>query len=408
MAAEFQFPSEIDPLGEGYRKNLDFQKVPQTRVKSITVRVGEIVRGRIVEVLSPKQAVIDLPDGTFTAEISGRFNPGDELFFKVNSTDPALVLKIYSTFSRVQNKELPVDEIIRLLDLPSSSLFQKIIENEKKQANVIIREDVLLVSQFASKILEKFPKADIDQILKFIYFAMQLKIEPAVDFFETYLKMLDFAKHLPSIINSLLLQRNSLPDSLKEKFGNLLNALQRPVFSSIFSLFSPNTFTNDANIFSTLLNLRNSTDYTSLPASLKQLVDEILSGFSAFWILNSALVHTNPSLMFVFVPFLFDGKLNYTIVRYKRRKIGTRYQYNVEFEDDEAIKPIGEALKKDMEEFFNNEDNAQQLFNSQREYQRQSRKESNRIVIKLPSSEVRILKLLPSGTDNSRKVSIVI
>jgi len=408
MAAEFQFPSEIDPLGEGYRKNLEFQKVPQSKLKSITVRVGEIVRGRIVEVLSSRQAIIDLPDGTFTAEISGRFNPGDELFFKVQSTEPALVLKIYSIFSRLHNKELPVDEIIRLLDLPSTSLFQKIIDTEKKQANVIIKEDVLLISQFASKILEKFPKNNIDQILKFIYFAIQLKIEPSVEFFETYIKMLDLGKHLPSLINYILLQRNSLPTSSKEKLERLLNLYHRPVFPSIFNFFSPNAFSSDENIFSILLRLRNSIDYATLPTGLKQLVDEILGGFSAFWMVNSALAHTNPSWMFVFIPFFLKGNLNYTIIKYKKTRTGSRYQYHIEFEDEETIKPIGDSLKKEMEEFFEKEETAQHLFNSQREFQKQSRKEANRIVIKLPNAEVHILKLLPSGTDNTRKVSIVI
>lgn len=408
MAAEFKFPSDIEPLGEGYRKNLEFQKTTQPKVRNITVRVGEIVRGKIQEVLSPSQAVITLPDGTFTAEISGHFNPGDELFFKVLSTEPALVLKIYSTFARIKNKELSTAEIIRVLDLPSTQLFQKIIDKEKTSSNVIIREDVLSIANYAKKIIENFPKQNIDSIINFIYLFLQVKFEPTPDLFESYLKMINFSNQFPALLFGLLSQSHYFPESIKNKLQLIKNAILRPSIFSVFSLLSPNNFNTEDNIFSILWKFKNSIEYQSIGENVKTILEEIFAGFSSFWLLNSAFNYANPQIVFVVAPFLLKDSLQFNIFRYKRKKIGQKNFSEIEWEENENILPVLPAFEQQFKDFISKEENSDSLLNSQKEYYRNSRKESNRIIIKLPNSEIKIVKLLSFDRGDQRKVSIVI
>ncbi len=408
MAAEFKFPSDIDPLGEGYRKNLDFQRTQQTKVRNVTVRVGEIVRGKIQEVLSPTQAVITLPDGTFSAEISGHFNPGDELFFKVQSTEPALVLKIYSTFAKIQNKELSTGEIIRVLDLPSTQLFQKIINKEKTISNVIIRDDVLSIATYAKKIIETFPKQNIDDILNFIYLFLKVQFEPSPDLFESYFKMINFPNQFPALLFSLLSQSQYFPDIIQKKLEVIRNSTPRPTFFSIFSLLSPNNFNYEDNIFSILWKFKNSIEYRNISENIRAIIEEILAGFSSFWLLNSAFSYTNPQILFVIAPFLYKDSLQFNIFHYRRKKIGQKFFSEIKWEESENFLPVLPTFEQEFKDFLKKEENAQSLLNSQKEFNRNSRKESNRIVIKLPNSEIKIVKLLSFDRGDQRKVSIVI
>lgn len=173
MTADFKFPNEIDPLGSNINRTLDFQKMPNLRQKQVSFRIGEILRGKIIEVISPQQAVISLPNGTFTAEISGRFQSGDELFFRVQAVDPSLVLKIHSVFVTKDNKKLPTNELIRILDLPKTPLFESIVERTKERANVILRDELISQAKYANNLLENNPKTNLSLILYFIDFALE-------------------------------------------------------------------------------------------------------------------------------------------------------------------------------------------------------------------------------------------
>ena len=90
--------------------------------KFISLRVGEIVQGSIIEVYSDKEVLVKLPIGTMTATLMGKLKKGDALFFRVMEIDPGLVLRIYAVGTRVKSKENTTEELVRILDLPDHPL----------------------------------------------------------------------------------------------------------------------------------------------------------------------------------------------------------------------------------------------------------------------------------------------
>lgn len=62
-------------------------------------RIGEIIRGKIIDIPFKEIAVVQLPGGTCTAYLQGNVNKGDNLLFKVIATNPSLVLKVQQPLS---------------------------------------------------------------------------------------------------------------------------------------------------------------------------------------------------------------------------------------------------------------------------------------------------------------------
>ncbi|MCX7908814.1 MAG: hypothetical protein N2560_04765 [Ignavibacteria bacterium] len=405
MAAEFKFPNEIDPLGSNVNRTLDFQRLSQGKQKQISVRVGEIIRGKIVEVISPTQAIISLPDGTFSAEITGKFKSGDELFFRVQSVEPSLVLKIYSIFVGKENKELPISEILRILNLPKTNLFETIISNEKNKANVIIREDVILKAKYANNFLEKFSKENIELLLRFIDFALESNIEPNIEFFEHYKRMFLLKEIIPKLISVLNLNLELFPDSTKSKIQELRKILQQNVpFSTFIKYFSPNFNHINENIFNLVAELKTqklSTDMTSI-------VDDFLKCFNSLWIINSAASLSVGNTIFFIIPYIWENNVRFTLFRYRKRKLGNTDEHKFNPEDEELIQPIKENLEKEMGNYFTSSEGRNELNLLQSNFRRNSRKEGIRLIIKTPTGNTQLLRLINLPNDNQTGVSIVI
>jgi hypothetical protein len=410
MVDDFKFPSEITPLGENPNRFLDTQRSPSTSHRQINLRLGEIVKGLIVDVISPKQAIISLPNGTFTAEIQGNFRRGDELFFRVHSLEPALVLKIYSVFAKTQNEEVPTYEILRILDLPSNKVFAKVIDYMKSQGNVIIRDETLQFVSFMDTILKSNPKIDLDTLMNSIKFAFLLKIEPTELFYEIYRSL----KTLPSLLDFALSRivdnAELFPRDVREKLLQLRTSIFRAGnFPLSARLLSPNFYTNEGNLFNIFSKIFADRDLLSLPPNLGIPFDEIVQGYESLLVVNSLLSASNLNYLLFLFPFIYAGNYRFVYTRTRFRK--TKYEKNqklFEFEDEELIHPIKETVEEDLHSFFSDEQNISIAEEYAISCGKLVRKVSDKIVVKLTDNQVFTFKLLPREPDSNRKVSIVI
>lgn len=410
MVGDFKFPSEITPLGENPNRFLDTQRSSTTPHRQINLRLGEIVKGLIIDVVSPKQAIISLPNGTFTAEIQGNFRRGDELFFRVHSLEPALVLKIYSIFAKTQNEEIPTPEILRILDLPSNKVFAKVIDYMKSQGNVIIRDETLQFVSFMDTILASNPKIDLDALISSIRFAFLLKVEPTELFYDIYKNL----KALPSLLDFALSRivdnAELFPREVRERVLQLRNSIYRvESFPLSARLLSPNFAISEGNLFNIFTKFFVDRDLMPLLSKLAIPLSEIMNSYEALLVVNSLLSVSNLNYLLFLFPFVYAGNYRFVYVRNRFRK--TKYEKNqrtFEFEDEELIHPIKETIEENLNHFFSDEQN----FRTAEEYANScgklARKLSDKIVVKLPNNKVFSFRLLPREPNSNQKVSIVI
>ncbi len=406
MVAEFKFPSEIDPLGGNVNRSLDYQRLPQGRQKQISVRNGEIIRGKIMEVISPRQAVISLPDGTFTAEISGKFKPGDELFFRVQSAEPTLILKIHSLFVTRDNKELSTNEILRILDLPRTNLFEKIIESEKSKSNLLVRDDIILLAKYAQSITEKYPKENINLLLRFLEFSLKNLIMPETQLYFSYAKIFDFGKISNQIINFLLSNQKLLPEESRKKILDFQNLLtKRTDTTTLFQLFSPNFSHTSDNFINTLASALNQLDLSS---DIKSIFTELKSILNYLWTINSASILSGGNTIFFILPYIQGTNLRYSVFRYRKKVFGSKQEETFTLDDEETIEPVASNLENEMKQFFSSQQGKQlyqQLVNS---YKRTSTREGDKLIIKSPFGSVQVVRIFAPGSSGQASVSIVI
>lgn len=405
MAAEFKFPNEIDPLGSNLNRALDFQKMPPSRQKQITVRVGEILRGKIVEVVSPQVAVISLPDGNFTAEITGKFQPGDELFFRVQSVEPTLVLKIHSVFIGKDSKEFPTSEILRILDLPKSSLFEQIVARAKEKANIIVRDELIVQAKYANNLLGANPKENLNLILNFIDFSIENNIEPTSDLYSTYKKFLALNDILPKLWLSIASNFEFFPEEVKKKILAINSAIKQNVtYLNLLKLLSPNFSYNEENLFNILVKINK----YDLPGDLNTILEEFRNWFNAFWIVNASSTMSLGSIIYFILPFIWENNPRFTILRYRRKKYSNVEEQKFTIEDEELLPPIRDSLERELGNFFSQGEWKNEFSSMLNQFRKQSRKEGNRLIVKTPLGYTQIIRLLTSPPDTPTSVSIVI
>ncbi|MCX7880168.1 MAG: hypothetical protein N2517_05860 [Ignavibacteria bacterium] len=408
MGVEFKFPDEISPLGESPNKNLDFYRQPKHKVKQISLRVGEVVRGQIINVLSTSQAIINLPDGTFTAEISGKFRSGDELFFKVQAIEPTLVLRIYSVFTKINNKEISTDELLRMLDLPNTKIFQLVTERKKQTGNVVFRDEVLGYVGFANKILEKSQTESLESIIKFIDFSLGLRIEPDFTFFQIFKSFSKIGFLFQSYFSALLTYFDLFPKQFQERLLNFRNANRTNDSLTLFQIFGPNFFKKENNFWSFVNELSAPSLLNSFPNEIQNVIKELKLLFVSFLVVNTLSSNLPNSFLYFLFPFFTGADIKFAYVRVKRKKIGNKFSNEINVEDEELISPVLDTLKKEFESFWDKEEKNKDFSPMFNEYKTLYRKEGNKIIVKTLENSTFIFKQMDEIFGERSKISIVI
>jgi hypothetical protein len=140
----------------GYKNSRGYNFMPQRQNSpkndSVKLRIGEVLKGTILDVYQNAEALVRIPLGTFRCELHNNLKSGDELFFKVIDNYPSLFLKVHSISVKKNGKELPAIEILRMLDLPDNELYKSLIDFLKTQKHLILRDEALLIMRYYSQL----------------------------------------------------------------------------------------------------------------------------------------------------------------------------------------------------------------------------------------------------------------
>jgi hypothetical protein len=208
---------QINPIG-GQGKSpgntyYPYSQPQKSKPQFTKVRAGEIVQGRIVKITGYQTALVRLPIGNFHAEIHGKLQAGDELFFYVIETQPNLIMRVYSVSIYSNNVRRGIDEILRILDLPQNKEFAKTTEIATKFNHAIIRDEIYSILRTYTSIVNKQLEGfDFETAIETLWlmkesniefdeeiFANGLSFMGGIKFFNSDLRFIFDFSHLKSI-----------------------------------------------------------------------------------------------------------------------------------------------------------------------------------------------------------------
>lgn len=190
----------------------DEKAPPGKKAKTVKLRVGEVVRGEVLDVPNSKEAVIRLPSGAVRCYLKGELRTGDILYFKALETSPSLVLKIYAAPVKIGDKEIPTDEIVRALNLDKGELYWEIVAFLRRRKSIIsVNDAAYLHSAYKNIPKVVLEKKDSYETL-WILFSMQIAqipTSPAV--YERVLPLFGGSQYVYAALKLLESKIRSLP-----------------------------------------------------------------------------------------------------------------------------------------------------------------------------------------------------
>lgn len=189
------------PGGKKYSKP---QQSHTPRQGAEKLRAGEIVLGSIVETINNRESMVRLPIGTLRAFLIGRLKPGDTLYFKVEQTEPNLVLKIHSVPVSYGGKELSIADILRILNLPNNEFYTTLVEFLRSfQIRIKVETALWFWRAFTGLKDATVKKTNLDSVFRVFRFFYENKLLTSDELFTALYPFIADFESLPSILNEL-------------------------------------------------------------------------------------------------------------------------------------------------------------------------------------------------------------
>ena len=290
-------------------QNFAKQRNNSKQVKFASLRVGEIVFGRISGIIQNEIAYVKLPIGTFSAIIHKGIRQGDELYFRVEEVSTDLILKVHSVSIVNNNKKLNINEITRILDLPQEDIFYDIIEIMQKDNSQIVKNDVLLVLTSVHKLIKDFDKnTNIVDLIKICIFLNKIKIDSDLGIVRSLYPFVLGEKKIALLLNQFVDLSNKLPNNTKNKLNSIFDFIDKKY---VYLDKSLRLFSNKKNIES-LNNIcqkiisisSNNNIFLQLQKISKQILNILES--QAFW---NHLAFESGNKLHIFHAFKIDNQL---------------------------------------------------------------------------------------------------
>lgn len=266
------------------------------------LKSGEIVQGLIIERVDEFVAEVRLPNGTYKAEISGRLRKGDTIFFKVQSVAPSLVLTIYAATTRTPTKQQPVEELIRMLDIPDNEIYRELINFLVKYYNILLKDQVKNFAKSLALLKPDELKGKYqNSVLTAMLFILEAELNPSVDnnfrlIYPLFDDLNKFNRKFSNVRNYLL----------RTKYLGNNNLLKpTPDFSEIISVFSkPSNDSEQESFYNKLKFIKNIENLdSSITTDSTELINLIDS--RNFW--NATAVQRELP-KFLILPLIFGDR----------------------------------------------------------------------------------------------------
>jgi hypothetical protein len=306
--------------------------------KFISLRVGEIVQGSIVEVYSDKEVLVKLPIGTLTATLMGKLKKGDALFFRVMEIDPGLVLRIYAVGTRVKSKENTTEELVRILDLPDHPFYMNFFEYIKNKRTLITRDEMLLFfKSYISLPEEEHKQETVINIYKTLHMMKDALIPLKTDL---YFKLKPFFIGEKNILNNFeIIYRNidQFPPKILALLNQLFTKMRNPstAFADLIQFFTIDTVNkNEPTVFWILKQISAINKNAFNPQSFNTIMNAVVNLIKAIEgqnIYNAFAQQNNSSLIF-FIPVLHAGNFRFAQIIITRKGKTKDNKYILKFQ----------------------------------------------------------------------------
>lgn len=220
----------INPGGAGSSFSPAYSKLTAKPVaKKTKLKIGEIIPGRILEVQIPDIAVVQLPEGIFSAVLHSNLKKDDYIFFKVTETEPGLVLRIFSIPVKFEGKEISIEDCIRILDLPKNLFFSELITFLKKSRKSIIRDEIIKINHFYSNLPEGFKNySKLQDSFNLILFLIDNKIQLTSSIYSFFSPLFLQSNNLPIILEKIAGDFSVISSNYSEELRNFINIIKKP------------------------------------------------------------------------------------------------------------------------------------------------------------------------------------
>lgn len=299
--------------------------VPEPAFSSVPAfREGEVVRGRVLEILSPQSAKIELPSGTVTAILTAtNLYRGDSLLFQVQAIDPKLILQVHSVMTGGKNSRLSEADIVRLLGQYANPVTLEIARVAGRTKSVVSVQDFEDIIKGLSVLTgEASLPEQIDILMK-----MRDAGIPLEQKFYTMMESLFVGgKQLPRHMKNLRTTAD-IPSAMQEVLSSIISSVEKPV-ASLREVFRRWTMSGDGEtgMYAMLRELTGSATGASGSAavSVRDSAMAVMGTMEAQQLYNVFAMQHNAALVFhVMFPIrgeLVAGKLELESVTARRER----------------------------------------------------------------------------------------
>lgn len=283
MAKAGEISGNISPVNDySVNRNFYYPPLKQKPKKQIAspLHKGEIVQATILSDAVNSVARVRLPVGTFDAHIHNKLKKGDKLFFKVIDDKSMLTLRVYSVNTVENGNKIPVNEILRMLDLPENELDQEVVKILSDQNSTVIKDSVLeILKNFRLLTEETLLKKSLLSVIKTIYWMDEANIEFTKKHFEIiypYYQGLTYFGNLMGEFSSLIHNSGSIELNNTKKILDLCNSeIEFNFFAGFFSKHINNNLLFYNNLKS--LPIKNSVPFIIKEKALKiiEIIDSM-------------------------------------------------------------------------------------------------------------------------------------
>lgn len=228
ISAEIGNSDSIKPTEPRQRPNYNYyQPAPKKSKPTKNLRKGEIVFGTVVKSLSDKDAIVNLPSGTFAAVLKGSLRAGDSLYLMVQEIEPSLILRIYAVSHVIDGKELRNSEILRLLNLPDTSFYHELTDIIRTHKALVVRDDILLIYKAFLEIEDSLMKGlQPRDILQMLFDMLETSVPLTPEEFSSFYPLLTHGRQMSSIIKGFERLINTAPVNIRQEFARLLSNIR--------------------------------------------------------------------------------------------------------------------------------------------------------------------------------------
>lgn len=300
------------------------------------LRSGEILQGKILEIINENLAKVGLPIGNFNAILHSKLKKGDSLFFLVKALEPSLTLQVHSISSKQKGATIPVEEALRMLDIPDNELYSKIVTWVLKHESKVNREDVLLTAANMKELpLETIKGKDIESVIKLIYNQIHSDTELTKDLFEKlfplFRKLNQHDQKIDAVFNKLL----------KEKYSELYTETTR--ISNIKTFKGVINLNNQSQINDIMATLLAPEEFSKLSESAKNNVTEFSELVNAVAAWNTLAAQNNLT-MYYFLPIMWAGTFYAALITLKKQRHKKRFKKGRDESESELLE-FDDSLK---------------------------------------------------------------